>query len=289
MELGRDVLGQKPQPLEFNENRLTLREVLGQLPNITISSLIGCGIGALPGLGGSTGAFLAYAQAQKRSKDPESFGKGVLAGIAAPESANNAVCGGALIPMLTLGIPGDVVTAILVGAFIAHGLKPGPLLFTEHARDVYGVYVALLMAILMLAVVGELGIRLFVRVLDVRKSILFPVVLVLCTLGTYSYHSNAFDCITMVIFGLIGYAMRKLEFPLSPLVIAFILGPEIESSLRQSLIISNGSLSVFLSRPLSLFLVVITVVSVCAMAWKDLVKRPFPAPWADTTNSQGRV
>lgn len=252
-------LDEKPPRLVSTDNRFPLREYIRQLPNIIKSGILGCLVGALPGLGGSTAAFIAYGESQRRSKYPEKYGTGIVDGVASAEAANNGVCGGALIPMLTLGIPGDVVTAILVGAFIAHGLKPGPLLFTERIENVYLIYIGMLFAILALSVVGTFGIPLFSRVVSIRKSKLFPVIFIICIVGTYAYHGNLFDCYVMLGFGILGFLLRLYKYPLSPLVIAYILGPEIEANLRVSLRLFDYNAMAFFTRPLTGGLLILTI------------------------------
>lgn len=255
---GRHALSKKPETMAISD-KLTLRELWSQKMNILISGIMGALIGSLPGVGGSTACFVAYADAQRRSKTPEKFGMGIIDGVAAAEAANNAVAGGALVPMLTLGIPGDVVTAILVGALIAHGIKPGPLLFVENIGAVYQIYIALFLAIIVLFIVGKAGIPVFSKIVKVKKSLLLPLILIICVIGTYSYRANVFDCIVMLLFGALGFAMRRLEFPIAPMVIAFVIGKAMELSLRQSLLMSKGSLMIFFTRPLSAFLLVFAV------------------------------
>ncbi|HRU42399.1 MAG TPA: tripartite tricarboxylate transporter permease, partial [Candidatus Diapherotrites archaeon] len=246
------------------------KEYWGQKYNMVISGAIGAFIGILPGIGGSTASFLAYAEAQRRSKDPKSFGTGNLAGVAAPEAANNAVCGGALVPMLTLAIPGDVVTAILIGALIAQGIKPGPLMFVENIGDVYMVYIGLAISIIGLAIVGTLGIPIFHKIINVKKSVLLPMIVVVCIIGTFAYRSNFFDCMVMICFGIIGYLLKRGKFPIPPMVIAFVIGKQLENSLRQSLIMSNGSISIFFTRPIT-----ITVLLISAAMCIYMVRRNF--------------
>ncbi len=255
----RANLDEKPAKLESKENRFSLKEYLGQLPNIVISGILGCIIGALPGLGGSTAAFFAYGESKRRSKYPEKYGTGIVDGVAAPEAANNGVCGGALIPMLTLGIPGDVVTAILAGAFIAHGLKPGPLLFTERIKEVYGIYIGMLFAIAALAVIGILSILFFSKVVSIRKSKLFPVIFIICIVGTYAYNGSLFDCYVMLVFGILGFLLRLFQYPLSPLVIAFILGRDIEANFRVSMRLLNYNAIAFFTRPLTAVFIILTI------------------------------
>lgn len=257
---GRVALFKKSDPLAVVDNQLSFKEYWGQRVNLVKSSVMGALIGVLPGIGGSTACFVAYAEAQRRSKNPEEFGKGSLDGIAAPESANNAVCGGALVPLLTLGIPGDVVTAILVGALIAHGIKPGPLLFIEDIGSVYTVYIALFLAVLVLLFVGRLGIPVFAKIVKLRKATLLPMIFIICVVGTYANRGNIFDSVLMVLLGAVGFILSKNKFPIPPLIIAFVIGGQLETSLRQSLILSDYSVSIFFTRPLSLALMVISIV-----------------------------
>lgn len=253
---GRTELYKKADALSIGDNKLSLAEYLGQMINIIKSGIMGALIGVLPGIGGSTACFIAYAEAQRTSKNPEKFGTGVIEGIAAPEAANNAVCGGALVPMLTLGIPGDVVTAILVGALIAHGIKPGPLLFVEDIGSVYTIYIALLLSVFGLLLVGSLGIPVFSNIVKLRKATLLPFIFIICIVGTYSVRANLFDSIMMIAFGVVGFIMNKNKFPIPPMVIAFVIGNQLESSLRQSLILSGGSMNIFVTRPISLVLII---------------------------------
>ena len=255
----REEMDAKPNIRDNSGSKLSLREYWGEKFNMLISGVIGAFIGILPGIGGSTASFLAYAEAQRRSKTPEKFGTGILAGIAAPEAANNAVCGGALVPMLTLGIPGDVVTAILIGALIAQGIKPGPLMFTENIGDVYMIYIGLLLSVFALAIVGTVGVPFFAKILNIKKSMLFPMILVICIIGTYASRSNYFDCLVMIGFGVIGYVLKRGNFPIPPMVIAFVIGSALENSMRQSLILSNNGAMIFFTRPICLSLLLVSL------------------------------
>ena len=263
-----EELNRPADVMSVEGNRLSLKEYLSQLKNCVLGGIYGCLIGILPGLGGSTAAFVAYADAKRRSKYPEKFGTGIIDGVAAPEAANNAVCGGALVPMLTLGIPGDVVTAILMGAFIAHGIKPGPQLFTQHIGEVYKIYIAIILSVVVLFCVGKVLLRFFVKLIGIRKSILLPFIFILCVLGTYASRGNLFDPLMMVTFGVIGFMLRSASFQLTPVVIAFILGMELESSFRQSLRVSDMDPSIFFTRPFALFFLVCTVIFTAVTVYK---------------------
>ena len=263
---GKDVLRQKAQTLKLTEAKLTFNEYLGQIGNMVISGIIGALIGILPGIGGSTASFVAYASAQKRSKYPDKFGTGIIDGLVAPEASNNAVCGGALVPMLTLGIPGDVVTAILVGALISHGIKPGPMLFVENLSDVYTIYLALLLSVFVLAIVGTLGIPIFSKIVSVRKSILLPMVFLICFVGTYASKSNYFTCYMMLIFGVVGFLLRQFKFSLSPMIIAFVIGGQLESNFRRSMLLNPVlGWKILFTRPISLTLIIVAVVATVLM------------------------
>jgi len=172
-----------------------------------------------------------------------------------------------LIPLLSLGIPGDVTTAVLLGALMIHGLTPGPTLFTEHSHFVYAIFAALLMSSLLLPVVGKIAIRTFAYITKVSKSVLFPILAVLCTLGVFGFSSSFDDLKIMLFFGVLGYVMRKLDFPLAPLLIGFILEPICETAIRQSLILSDGSFSIFVTRPLSAFFLLLAVAAILFVAY----------------------
>jgi putative tricarboxylic transport membrane protein len=266
----REELNEKPEIRGRTGAKLTFAEYWSNLGTMGISGAIGAIIGILPGLGGSTAAFLAYAEAQRRSKTPELFGTGILPGVAASESANNAVCGGALVPTMTLGIPGDVVTAILLGALVAQGIKPGPLMFTENIGDVYMIYIALLLSVFVLLAVGVFGVPFFARILNIPKSMLFPLILVICLIGTYASRTNYFDCLVMFGFGVVGYILKRGEIPIAPMVIAFVIGSGLENSLRQSLILSDNSAMIFVTRPICLILLIISLLLLVFMLQRNM-------------------
>jgi putative tricarboxylic transport membrane protein len=242
----------------------SLKEIKGLLKTMLLGSSLGTGIGAIPGAGGPIAVFLSYDYAKKISKTPENFGKGCLEGIAAPESANNSVAGGALIPVLTLGIPGDPITAILLGALMIQGLVPGPLLFAEHGQFVYSVFWAFLVANCMNLVVILLSIKLWVRLLKMPRNVLLPIITLLCIIGSYALRNTFFDTGIMMFFGILGYFMKKYDFPVVPMLLAIILGPAMEEHLRMSLIISSGDPTIFLRHPVSLFFLMIALISTTA-------------------------
>lgn len=225
------------------------------------SSLIGSGIGAIPGAGGDIAAFVAYGEAKRASKEPEKFGTGEINGVAASESANNACSGGAMIPLLSLGVPGDAVTAVLLGAFVVQGLQPGPMLYKEHMDVVYQIFAAMMLAQFAMQFIGMAGIRLFAKVILVDRAILTPAIFVLSMVGAFAMRSNIFDVYTTLAFGLVGYVLARYDYPLSPILLALILGPMAESNLRRAMVISDGNPAILFSRPIAVGLMVLAVAS----------------------------
>jgi putative tricarboxylic transport membrane protein len=215
-------------------------------------SVLGFLLGILPGGGAVIASFLSYGVEKRLSKTPEKFGKGAIAGVAGPEAANNAAAGGGFIPLMTLGIPPNVVMALLLGAFIVHGLQPGPLLMVQSPGVFWGIVASMYIGNIMLLVLNLPLIGLWVQVLKVPYKILFPLILLLCLIGVYSIGNSIFDLYVMIGFGLLGYLMRKFGYEPAPLVLAFVLGPIMENNLRKSLIISDGAFDTFVTRPISL-------------------------------------
>jgi putative tricarboxylic transport membrane protein len=175
--------------------------------------------------------------------------------------------------MLALGIPGDVVTAIMIGAFVAQGIKPGPLLFTQNIKDVYLIYIGLILSVIALFVIGIFSIRYIVKIVSIKKSILFPCVFVLCVVGTYAARGNLFDCLIMIIFGLFGYFLRRNKFQIAPFIIAYILGPEVELNYRLALRISNMNYLTFFQKPISLFFISATLLFIAFSMFKEQISR----------------
>jgi putative tricarboxylic transport membrane protein len=248
------------------ENRITqllpsLADIKKCWKIILKSSVMGTFIGSIPGAGSDIAAFVGYSEAKRTSKYPEKFGTGVIEGVAAAESSNNACTGGAMIPMLSLGVPGDAVTAVLLGAFIIQGLRPGPLLYRDHMDVVYSVFAGMMMANVVMFIVGMLGIRIFARIISINRNILLPIIFLLSIVGSYSMRNSMFDVWLAIFFGVIGYFMQKYEFPASPILLALILGPMAESNLRRALIKSAGDFSILFTRPISAILLTLAVVS----------------------------
>jgi putative tricarboxylic transport membrane protein len=232
------------------DDRLTWAEVRGCWRAILRGSMIGTGVGALPGLGASVAAFLAYGAERRASKTPEEFGKGKLEGVAAIESANNAVIGASLIPLLTLGIPGSATAALIVGAFLIHGITPGPFVFQEKAQVVYGLFASLMIANFVNLVVGSVGLRFFALFLAVPRRIIVASTAVLCFTGAYVSSGSMFGVGVMLAFGVVGYFLRKLEFPFIVFLIGFILGPMFERALRHTIVLFDGAVPLVLEHPL---------------------------------------
>ena len=228
---------------------LSVKEFITQIPNFLISSVIGIAIGILPGIGGSTGGLMAYTAEKNRSKYPEKFGTGIIDGVIASETANNAVIGGSMVPLLCMGIPGNTVAAIFLGGLTVHGISPRPLIFDKSAQYVYGIYLALIVSTIFMVVFERLGLPIFAKLLDIPKHILLPIIMVMCCVGAFSSNSRVFDVQCVLVFGLIGLVMKVFKMPTTPLIIGFILGPMFEENLRRALQASHGSWSVFHPRP----------------------------------------
>jgi putative tricarboxylic transport membrane protein len=218
---------------------------------ITRGSLLGFFLGILPGGGAVIASFVSYALEKKISKNPEAFGQGAIEGVAGPETANNAGAGGGFIPLFALGIPANAVLALLIGALIIHGVSPGPTFITQHAKIFWGVIASMYIGNLMLVLLNLPLIGLWVKLLKVPYKILMPLILLFCLIGAYSINNNVVDVIIMIIFGIVGYILRKFDYEPAPLMLAFILGPMLETAFRQSLIISDGRFSIFVERPIS--------------------------------------
>lgn len=261
---GRKHLADKMEKKAFQLKGfgITMAEFKGQIMNMIRSSLIGIGIGILPGIGGSTAGLLAYTAQKNSTKYPEKFGTGIIDGVIASETSNNAVIGGSLIPLLTMGIPGNTVTAIFLGGLTIHGISPGPLIFDKSGQYVYGIFLALIVANIFMIIFERGGLRIFVKLLDIPKHILLPIIMVCCVVGGYSSNSRIFDVWCIFLFGLLGLVFKKIKVPTTPLIIGFILGSMAEENLRRALQASNGDLSVFFTRPISLVFLVVAFVSV---------------------------
>ena len=238
---------------------LTMAEFKSQLWNLIRSSAIGLVIGILPGIGGSTANIIAYSVAKSSSKHPELFGTGIIDGICASESSNNASVGGAMIPLLTLGIPGDGSTALLLGGFMLHGLQPGPLLFQTNGSTVYAIFASMLISTVMMGVIMYLCMRVFVKVLKVPSFILIPCIIVLCAIGAYTLNYRSFDIWALLVFGVIGLSMAKAKVPLPPFILGFILGGDFEVNLRTGLQYAQSDKLMIIHRPIALVFILLAI------------------------------
>ena len=251
------------------QGRFGLREVMPSARDwvrsrwaIVRGTVLGFLVGVLPGAGPTIATFLAYALEKKVSKTPEEFGKGAIEGVAGPESANNAAAIGAMVPMLTLGIPGSATTAIMLGGLMMWGLRPGPLLFEKNPEFVWGLIASQYIANVMLLVLSTAFIPLFVRALRVPYSILMPIIIVFCITGAFSLKNSIWDVGQMLLFGVLGYAMKKLGYSPAALTLALVLGPLAERALRQSLIISDAGIGIFFMRPIAAVLTITALIAV---------------------------
>ncbi len=233
------------------------REILKYWGTIIRSGLIGTIIGAIPGVGEDIGAWVSYDFAKKASKHPEEFGKGSVEGLMAAETGNNAAVAGAIIPVLSLAIPGSAPAAVLLGAMLIHGIRPGPLLMIENPTFVYQVVAMVLLATCAMFILGLLLINVFVKILLIPRQRLMPVIFVLCVIGSYALSSRIFDIWVMAVFGLIGYAMKEMDYPVAPAVLGIILGDLLDQNLRRSLILTKGNITPFFSRPISMVLILL--------------------------------
>ena len=243
--------------IEFTQASLTVRlpglKTLGKMRDLLFrSSIIGTVIGIIPGEGAAVGAFFAYSEAKRRSSDPGKFGTGIPEGIVAPEAANNATVGGALVPTLTLGVPGSPAAAVLLGAFLIHGLAPGPRLFSERPDLMYSIFIGLFIINILMMFIGLAAIRFAARLIMVPTAVIVPTVMLLSFVGIYSVSNSFFNVGVALGAGILGYVVRKLGYSIAPLSIGFVLGPILENSLRQSLTIADGSVLEFFDTPIGL-------------------------------------
>ena len=251
-------------PLSKNpeDQKVTKAEMKRCIIPIFRGSVLGTFLGSIPGIGPTVGAYMSYAETKRNSKNPSSFGKGAIEGVAAAEAGNSSVCGANMIPLLGLGIPGDAVAAIIMGAFMIQGLAPGPLIFQTHLDIIYGFFMALILANIANLFIGFFAIRFSRRLTKISKVMILPIVLILCFTGSYAINASFFDIKVTFLFGVLGYLMTKFDFPIAPMLIGFILGPMAEISIRQSLLISQGSMLIFFTRPIALGFVIITILTI---------------------------
>ncbi len=259
---GRSVINISDRP---ENRRVSWSELRSVFKTIARSSVVGTFIGALPGLGASVAAWVGYGMAKNASKRAEEFGNGSIEGIAAAEAANNAVQGANYIPLLTLGIPGNMAAALVAGALMIKGLPVGPLIFEKAGPIIYAIFAAAIVAIFLYWILGMLFIRCGVVLTRLPKHYLFPVIAIVCVMGVYTINTNIFDVYVMLVSGALGYTMRRIGIPVAPLIIAFLLGPELELTLRHAMLMAQGDVGVFFEHPLALVLFLITAVTIVKM------------------------
>jgi putative tricarboxylic transport membrane protein len=229
----------------------TIKDWMGSIGAILRGTAIGFVVGALPGPGATVASFISYAVEKRVSKNPEKFGRGAIEGVAGPEASNNSATAGAMVPLLTMGIPGSLGAAMLLGALMIHGITPGPLLVKQHPDLFWGVIASMYVGNVLLLVINLPLIGLWVRLLRVPYAILFPLILLVCLIGSYALDKSTIDMSLMLFFGVLGYLMRKFRYETATLILAFVLTPMFESAFRQSLILSSGDFSIFFLRPIS--------------------------------------
>jgi putative tricarboxylic transport membrane protein len=249
-------------PKKLRELFPTKKDFRDSAGAIAQGSVLGFFIGALPGAGSTVASFISYTVAKRFSRHPEQFGKGAIAGVAAPESANNSATAGAFVPLLTLGIPGSATTAIMLGALFLYGLQPGPLFFTDNPDVVWPIIASMYIGNVLLVLLNLPLVPVFASILRVPYYIMYPAIVVISVVGVYSINGSMFDVSLLVIFGLLGYVMRKVGLPTAPLVLAFVLGPLFEQAVRRSLVISQGSPEIFVTRPWSVAFLVVTALMI---------------------------
>ncbi|UYI50079.1 tripartite tricarboxylate transporter permease [Vibrio natriegens] len=247
---------------KFDHKLLSKQDLKEMMPTAIKSGVLGTSIGSVPGAGADISAFVCYNEAKRASKNPSEFGQGSVKGLAAAEAGNNGVTGGSLVPLLTLGVPGDAVAAVLLGALIVQGLTPGPLLFAQNPDVVYGVFSSMLVANIVMLIVGLIGIRFFCRIIEVPKILMIPIIIFLSVVGAYAINNSMFDVGIAIAFGFLGFVLGKMDIPSSPILLAIILGPMAETNLRKALLMYDNSWSFLYERPIALAFVLLAVFSV---------------------------
>lgn len=267
-----EILNMVKEPHSFGgetrsvgNNWVTFADYRRCFKSIFRGSMIGVFLGSIPGIGAAPSAFLSYSEARRRSPNRENFGKGEIEGVAAAEAGNNGVAGATLIPLLALGVPGDVITAIIIGAFMIHGLQPGPMMFVMNSDIIYGLFIGLIVSSFFLFLIGSVAIRGFRYVADIPRGVLFPTVLVLCIYGVFAVNNNIFDVGVMFAMGWVGFVMARYSVPAAPFLIAFILGPLLEDNFRQSMLMSGSDPSILFRGPITWFFWSVTALTVFAI------------------------
>lgn len=242
-------------------------------PLIARSSLLGTVIGILPGIGATTASMVSYSEAVRTSKTPEKYGTGIPEGVAAPETANNAAACGAIIPLIALGIPGSATTAVMLGAFILHGIVPGPLMFIDNRPLIYALFVGCLIANILILLIAKPFIKGFPQIIKIPYNILGPIILVLCLVGGFAIRNSILDVWMILVFGIIGYTFEKFDIPTAPIVIGAVLGSLTEQSFRRALVMSNSGAAIFFQRPVSAILIVVGLISFAYPLYRSYKKK----------------
>ena len=269
-------------PLGWKDSLPSAAEWIRSRGAIVRGGIVGLVIGVLPGAGSTLASFIAYSVERNASRHPEEFGKGAIEGVAAPESANNSAAASAMIPLLTLGVPGSGTTAVLLGGFLLWGLRPGPLLFTQHPDFAWGLIASMYVGNVMLVLINFFANPLFATMLWIPYAIQAAFVVIFAVIGAYSLSNNPFDVVVMIAFGILGFAMKRLDYPAAGLILGLVLGPLAEKSFRQSLTLSRGDWSIFFSRPVSAVLMILAIVVLLwplarrALARRSGVATPVP-------------
>jgi putative tricarboxylic transport membrane protein len=272
-DLGKAIKGEERPPQIIRNVIPNFRDLKRIAIPILVGSVLGTMIGIIPGAGGAIACFVSYDLIRKFSKNKDEWGTGIPEGIAAPESANNGTTGGAMVPLLTLGIPGDAVTAVMLGALMLIGIRPGPMLFIQHLDAVYTLFAAFILMQFIVLLLGLGGTKLWPRVLNTPRAILMPLIIIASFLGSFTLANNLNDALTALIFGAIGYFMRKYDYPAPPMILGLILGPMAEESLNRALLVSDGSWSFLFASPISTTFLVLSIISLglpilAQMWWK---------------------
>ena len=273
IEYARKPRNEEEKVRDLGDRSVTFAEYRRCFKTIIRGSVIGVVLGSIPGIGAAPSAFLSYSEARRKSKNKANFGKGEIEGVAASEAGNNGVCGATLIPLLALGVPGDIITAIIIGAFMIHGLQPGPMMFATNGDIIYALFMGLILSSIFLLGVGSVAIRLFRFIADVPASLLFPGILVLCVFGVYAVNNSIFDVGVMFVTGWLGYVMLRLNVPAAPFLIAFILGPLLEDNFRQSMLMSGGTPDILFRSPITWVFWVFTAITIAALVRAGLRDR----------------
>lgn len=249
---------------------ISFKDQMKMLVNNVRSSIIGTVVGIIPGAGTTVAAGISYNLAQKSDKHPETFGKGNEQGLASVSAANNAVVGGSLVPLLTLGIPGNATAALFLGGLLIHGLAPGSQLFTKHADTTFGLFLGLILAQFFILLIGLFGAPIYARITKVPNNLLIPIIGSFCVLGAYTFRNLAFDAILVLIFGIVGYYMNKAHFSMAPFVLAFVLGKNAEIHLRRTMMLAGDNIGSVLMKPLPLVLLSINLLFLISPFWPDI-------------------